>query len=388
MIATSAVAQVNTNKLPEIPAPANVAPAPVVVAATTNEVAPAPKKKAAVIHKKKIVKKISEPTVTLVAGPATVASPNLNLRGQAGLKGEVVGHLKLGDAVTIISPITLDKHAADEPAQWAKIALPAGLKVWVSAHFVDATNKVVTAKKLNLRAGPGENYSVVGILEKGAAISEITTKGSWIQIEAPSSAFAYVAAMYLKQEAPTTPATTETTTVVSTMPATTSTVPDAQPIVTQPAPPTPAPVDNNNQASQSGLPNTVVTGVTDTNALTAAMDTNQPPLPSRVSSHEGYVRSSSSIVAPTPYELYDADSGNTINFLLSPTPQLDLSRYNGMKIVVTGEEGISPRWPDTPVMSVQKLTILSSNPPPDYKKVSSPRASQQDIRGSKPLQRR
>ena len=119
MLATTAVAQVNTNKLPEIPAPANVAPAPAAVAVATNEVAPAPKKKAAVVHKKKVVKKISEPTVSLVAGPATVASPNLNLRGQAGLKGEVVGHLKLGDAVTIVSPITLDKHAADEPAQWA-----------------------------------------------------------------------------------------------------------------------------------------------------------------------------------------------------------------------------------------------------------------------------
>ena len=389
VLATSAVAQVNTNKLPEIPAPANVAPAPVAVAVATNDVAPAPKKKAAVVHKKKVVKKISEPTVSLVAGPATVASPNLNLRGQAGLKGEVVGHLKLGDAVTIISPITLDKHAADEPAQWAKIALPAGLKVWVNSHFVDSTHKTVTAKKLNLRAGPSENYSVVGMLEKGATISEITAKGDWIQVEAPSTAFAYVAAMFLKQEAApvTAPVATEPTTVVSTAPATTSTVPEAQPIVTQPTLPPPAPVDNN-QVSQSGLPTTVVTGVTDTNALTAAMDTNQPPLPSRVSSHEGYVRSSTSIVAPTAYELYDQDSGNTINFLLSPSAQLDLSRYSGMKIVVTGEEGISPRWPDTPVLSVQKLTVLSSNPPPDYKKVSSPRASQQNIRGTKPLQRR
>ena len=388
IIATSAVAQVNTNKLPEIPAPANVAPAPVVVAATTNEVAPAPKKKTAVVHKKKIVKKISEPTVTLVEGPATVASPNLNLRGQAGLKGEVVGHLKLGDAVTIISPITLDKHAADEPAQWAKIALPAGLKVWVSAHFVDATNKVVTAKKLNLRAGPGENYSVVGILEKGAAISEITTKGSWIQIEAPSSAFAYVAAMYLKQEAAapvvTAPAP-EPTTVVTTAPPTTSTVPDAQPIVTQPTPPvaTTPPVDNSQPATAN-----VVNVVNDTNGFAAALDTNAPPLPPRVSSHEGYVRSSTSIVAPTPYELYDSESGNTINFLYATTSQLDLSRYEGMKIIVTGEEGISPRWPDVPVLSIQKIMVVSVNPPSNFKPLHSPRIVQQSPRATKPMQRR
>jgi uncharacterized protein YgiM (DUF1202 family) len=389
VLATSAVAQVNTNKLPEIPAPANVAPAPAAVAVATNEVAPAPKKKAAVVHKKKVVKKISEPTVTLVAGPATVASPNLNLRGQAGLKGEVVGHLKLGDAVTIVSPITLDKHAADEPAQWAKILLPSGTKVWVSAHFVDATNKVVTAKKLNLRAGPGENFSVLGVLEKGAAISEITTKGSWIQIEAPSSAVAYVAAMFLKQEAapaavPTIPAPAVVEPVVTTpAPTTTSTVAEAQPIVTQPTTPvvTTPPVDNSQ-------PVATVVGPTDATAFAAALDTNAPPLPPRISTHEGYVRASTSIVAPTPYELYDSESGNTINFLFATTSQLDLSRYSGMKIIVTGEEGISPRWPDVPVLSVQKILVTSSNPPPDYKKVSSPHASQPAYRASKPMQRR
>ena len=105
MLVTTAVAQVNTNTLPEIPAPATAATV-ATVAATNTVVAPekpvAPtKKKAAATHKKKAVKKISEPSVALVPGPATVAAPNLNLRGQAGLKGEVVGHLKQGDAVTV-----------------------------------------------------------------------------------------------------------------------------------------------------------------------------------------------------------------------------------------------------------------------------------------------
>ena len=54
LLATAAVAQVNTNKLPEIPAPATAAPiiAPaVVVVPATN--APASAKKKAVAHKKK-----------------------------------------------------------------------------------------------------------------------------------------------------------------------------------------------------------------------------------------------------------------------------------------------------------------------------------------------
>ena len=58
MIATSAVAQVNTNKLPEIPPPAlaaPAAPAPVMSPVTTKTNAPV--KKAVAKAKKKVVKK-------------------------------------------------------------------------------------------------------------------------------------------------------------------------------------------------------------------------------------------------------------------------------------------------------------------------------------------
>jgi len=365
MLATTAVAQVSTNALPEIPPPANAVPAPVgpAVLASTNAIAPAVKKPANVKHKKRLVKKLKEPTVTLVPGPAVVASANLNLRGQAGMKGEVVGHLKAGDSVTVISQINLDKHAADEPTQWAKLALPSGTKVWVFTKFVDTATKTVSAKKLNLRAGPGENYSVLGVLEKGSSVSALNTKGDWTQIETPANAFAFAAAMYLKQEAvpveePTNSAPTTVETPVATTPAppaTTNTVAEAPPIVTQPEATTPT------------------AAVIDTNAAAQEVDTNPPP--PRVATHEGYVRPSVSLVAPTYYELYDTASGNAINYLYTTSTNLDLSRYNNYEVIVTGEEGISARWNDTPVMTIQKIYVVSTNPPTDYKRVSSPRAS-------------
>ena len=197
MIAAGAIAQ-DTNALPPIPAPvtspaAEVAPAPAAVDTSAPVAAPVKHKRHAVL------KKLVEPTVTLVPGPAEVAVTNLNVRGQAGLKGEFIAHITKGDAVTVLDQINLDKHKADEPAQWAKIALPASVKVWVRTQFVDATNKVVLPKKLNLRAGPGENYSVLGVLERGTSVSEIITKDDWMQIEAPTNAYAFVAAMYLNQ---------------------------------------------------------------------------------------------------------------------------------------------------------------------------------------------
>jgi uncharacterized protein YgiM (DUF1202 family) len=371
LVAASALAQVNTNKLPEIPPPANVvAAAPVAAPAvvpSTN--APAPLKKKAVAHKKKVVKKITEPTVALVSGAATVVSENLNLRGQAGLKGEVVGHVKKGETVNVIMQINLDKHAADEPAQWAKISLPAGIKVWVNSKFVDATNKIVTVKKLNFRAGPGENYSVLGVLEKGASISEVSAKDDWTQIETPTNGFAFVAAIYLKQEpAPAVeatnvvPATVEAPVVVP--PPTTNTVTEAQPVVAQPpVTPTPAVVET---PATTNAP-----AVVETNAP-VVVDTNPPP--PRIVTHEGYVRSSISPVAATAFELYDSDSGNAINYLNSTTTNLNLARYNSMKIIVTGEEGLNERWQDTPVLKVQRIYVLSTNPPP-IQRVTSPRAS-------------
>ena len=384
MLATTAVAQVNTNTLPEIPPPANLTAAPVApVLVSTNVAAPVEKKKAAVKHKKKIVKKISEPSSALVAGPAIVTSANLNVRGQAGVKGEVISHLKAGDTVTVISQINLDKHAADEPAQWAKIALPSGTKVWVNSKFVDAATKTVSAKKLNLRAGPGENYSVLGVIEKGTPVSEVSAKGDWAQIELPTNASAFVAAMFLKQEpapavAPVAPAPVPApveTPVVATPPPTASTVTEAAPIVTQPpvapapetapaVPPTAPPVAANTSPV-----------VPESNATAAAaVDTNPPP--PRVVSHEGYVRPSVSIVAPTVYELFDPNSGDAINYLYSSSTNLDLSRYNNYQIIVTGQEGMSARWAATPVLTIQKIYVVSTNPPYGLtKRVASPHAS-------------
>jgi uncharacterized protein YgiM (DUF1202 family) len=376
MIATSAVAQVNTttNKLPDVPAPANVAAAPVAMeGASTN--APAPAKKKAEPKKKaaKPVKKISEPTVSLVPGPATVLSDNLNLRGQAGMKGEVVGKVKKGDTVMVISQINLDKHAADEPAQWAKIVLPSGTKVWVNSHFVDATSKTVSSKKLNLRAGPGENYSVVGVIEKGASVNELSRKGDWIQIETPTTAFAFVAAMQLKQEAPAP--------VVAVVP---------PPVVTETPAPKPATVTETPQVATTPAtpvePNAAPVQKMEATDATAVVDTNAPP---RVVSHEGYVRSSTSPVAPTYYELFDWDSGNAINYLYSPTTNLDVGRYNGYKVIVTGEEGMAARWASTPVLTIQKIYVLDTHyPQSSNNRFSSPRGEQQQIiRARKPQQR-
>lgn len=399
MIATSAVAQVDTNNLPEIPAPATTAaPAAPAVAATPEaapaaEPAPVPAKKKTA-PKKHVVKKIYEPTVSLVAGPATVSATHLNLRGQAGMKGEAIGRLKDGETVNVISQINLDKHAADEPSQWAKISLPADIKVWVDSQFIDTATKAVTPNKLNLRAGPGENYSVLGVIEKGTSVNVLATKGKWEQIEAPANSFAFVAAMYLKQDANAIASTqqpaTETSAVVPVPAPTPVTVAENQPVANQPAATsTTTPGTGTGEAAETtpaAVPNTGGDAAGTAGMMPATVDTNPPP--PRVVSHEGYVRSSISPVAPTPYELFDWNTGNVINYLYSPTPDLDLSRYKECRVIVTGEEGMTPRWAATPVLTIQKIFVTATGYPDVNKRVASPRASEKNIRGSQPLNRR
>jgi uncharacterized protein YgiM (DUF1202 family) len=369
LVATSATAQNNTNT------PAPIIPPPIVAPAVVNTPPPvaetnAPAKKVARKHKKHAAataaaskpeskQEFSEAPITLVPGPAEIAVGHVNVRGQAGLKGEVISHVQKGDVVTVLGQINLDKHKADEPAQWAKIALPTSTKVWVRTSFIDATNKTVLPKKLNLRAGPSEDYSVLGTIDRGTVVTEDGTKGEWTNIEAPTNSYAFVAAMYLKQEAsgnvPNNPAPS-TETAPMPMPATeTNTVASApepvvpaQPIVPEAATnatPVPAPMPEQTPA------------VADTNAI-AEVDTNLPPPPPRIVTHEGTVRHVTSLIEPTAYELYDPKTGADINYLYTTSTNLNIGKYNGLHIIVTGEEGLAQRWKNTPVLTIQRIEVM------------------------------
>jgi hypothetical protein len=78
----------------------------------------------------------------------------------------------------------------------------------------------------------------------------------------------------------------------------------------------------------------------------------------RTVSHEGLVKGTVSIQAPTKFALYSTENGKLINYLLSPTPQLDLNRYYGRHIIVTGQEGLDARWTNTPVLTVSKIYVV------------------------------
>jgi hypothetical protein len=84
---------------------------------------------------------------------------------------------------------------------------------------------------------------------------------------------------------------------------------------------------------------------------------DEPP-PPRIVQHEGIVRGMTSIQAPSKFVLISPEDGRNIDYLFTSSKELDLRRYKGMRIIVTGEEGLDERWPNMPVLTIQKIQVV------------------------------
>ena len=81
-------------------------------------------------------------------------------------------------------------------------------------------------------------------------------------------------------------------------------------------------------------------------------------LPPRIVSREGIVRATTSIQAPTRFALVSPDTKRLMNYLYTTSPNLDLQRYKGIRIIVTGEESMDERWGNTPLITLQRIQVV------------------------------
>lgn len=278
---------------------------------------------------------------------AVVKDNRVNVRGQASLRGEVVTQVRQGETVVVLEEISVAKPKPGEPAKWLRIQMPTNTPVWVSAALIDPTNKTVTVKRLNVRAGPGENFSVVARLEKDTVVKEIRTVENWMEIETPTNAYGFVAAELLTRfEPPVAPVAVE------------------KPQPQTPPPANPPPVVATTVTPPPAKPEPVVPPVEQPPAVTlpvVAAPTPPPkeePPPKRIVAREGFVRRTASIQAPTYFELQSRETGKIINYLHTEKIDLKLDAWTGRKILVTGEESIDERWPNVPVIEVETLRLV------------------------------
>ncbi len=320
----------------------------------------------------------------LKAGPAVATEKNVNVRGQAAINSEIVTHLKRGDVVTVLEQTTLAKHGTDEPAKWAKISLPAGSFVWVHSGFTE--NGKVKVNRLNLRSGPGENFSILGRIDKGTEVREIEKKGEWIKIESPAAAYAYAAAHLLSQDAallaaaqtkaaPVATAATTAKPVVTDKPVETVAVTPSPAVVIAPPTVTPPPAESTPApARPEPSPTTPLTAAATPPTPPPAAPEPPPsapasepvpipagniePLVKRIVTREGIVRGSASIQAPTYFVLRGLDNNKTINYLHSVDTNLVIRSFQHQRVIVVGEEVLDERWPNTPVIDVESIQAV------------------------------
>jgi hypothetical protein len=318
---------------------------------------------------------------------ALVTEGKINVRGKPSFLGEVITQLERGDKVTVLERITVDKPKPNEPTNWARIKLPENTPVWIFAPFVK--DGKVAATRLNLRAGPGENYSVIGRLNRGDEVNTIRTVEEWAEIQAPNDAYAFID-LDLIRFGPGTNAPAPAVSVAAvpqpektdTQPPPAAPAPEATAVATTPAETSATEPKPSAASSETNVPTTAVSSPEtsrppepSTVPPVAAQTTpelpkvaqpiparREDPLPKRVVRREGVIRPTKSIQAPTWYELANADTGKTINYLydqkFSANSGIKLKDYRGKKVVTTGEEAIDPRWPNTPILDIETLDVV------------------------------
>lgn len=384
------------------------------------------------------------------ADQATVKASRINLRGQPTTGSEVVTQLKQGEKITVLEEIVHTKPAKGEPAKWLRVALPSNTPVWVSTHFL--TNGAVAVPRLNIRSGPGENFSVIGRVPKGTALKELRRNGDWLEVEAPATTFAYIAADLVARDgaapvdppasasqlagnksAPKTPTKAGEKSAKQMAKATPKgppiaapdTKPALEPVEVKPVTPAPVALPPGVLASKPPVvvpPSVVPAPLPVTPAAPpaveapkvappAALTENVPPqvdpylstgrykvepepargvggwfknlfsrkpaeekaktapavakpvvdegpLPLRIVIREGVVARSWNVQTPSDWALQDADSGRVINYLWATSTNIPWATLKGRTIVVTGEEALDVRWPNTPVLRIETLKTV------------------------------
>jgi len=321
-------------------------------------------------------------------GPG-ITTANANLRAKPSLNSEILISLKKGQQIHQIGTAHDPKAPADEPKEWVEVTAPIGTKVWIFAALVDPASKTVRSAKVNLRAGPGRNYSEVGYLLQGAAIQELRSADGWIQIAAPEGSVTGYIARDLVNAAPDLVVEKSSSPVTGPTPRQTVPLPmeSAKPRLeagrSLPAEgsvvrrlPDPAPVPDRVEerailSTVETIPPTPPEAVPEVLAAALPVETAQAPVQTsseimasaqpeiihtdkpRQVIREGVVGVAMSPQAPSDYQLNNFRKGEgMIGFLATDNPEIKLSSWRWRRVLITGEEYLDVRWPKSPLIKV------------------------------------
>ncbi|CEP83868.1 SH3 domain-containing protein [Paraclostridium sordellii] len=146
--------------------------------------------------------------IETASGSVEVNASELNVRSGPGTNYPAITQVKIYD--------TLDVMAKNIDNGWLKIQLKNGSTGWISGRYVtiatndtvNITNKdihvadgpaQVTVSELNVRSGPGTNYSVISQVKKGniLAVIAVNTSNNWLKIQFKDGTTGWVSGKYV-----------------------------------------------------------------------------------------------------------------------------------------------------------------------------------------------
>ncbi len=121
---------------------------------------------------------------------AKVLADRVNLRAGPGLKWETVGQAAVDDVLLVVK---IEK-------EWMKIVPPDDVDMWIYGDLVK--QGVVQGASVNIRAGAGINYTVVGKLNKDDDVEVREAKGEWLRVAPPKGSYLWISRSLVDLDGP------------------------------------------------------------------------------------------------------------------------------------------------------------------------------------------
>ena len=116
------------------------------------------------------------------------SSVNLNVRSGPSTSYSATASLRPGQVVVLIS----------QSNGWYKVKLYNGTTGWVSSSYISKTDTYgESTASLNVRSGPGTNYSIKTTLKRGEIVTITKSSNSWYEIKTNSNITGWVSSKYI-----------------------------------------------------------------------------------------------------------------------------------------------------------------------------------------------
>ena len=131
--------------------------------------------------------KVSAPYSSIISGDS------VNLRSGPGVNFEILRKMNKGNTVLVVD---------SQNVPWLKVRLPRNSNAFVHKDFLLVENSVygvITAKRVNIRAGEGTNFNIIGQLNPENRVEIIRKGKDWFQIYPYANCFAWVHRDFVKK---------------------------------------------------------------------------------------------------------------------------------------------------------------------------------------------